>query len=178
MFSFFNWFKPRRVSLPWMDEIDKVFGYHETRDNKVLTKWLRSDGHALGDPAKLPWCGDAVETAVRLSLPDEAFPAKLKANPYWARNWAQFGQPAPLVYGAVVSFVRGKGGHVGFLVGVSADGKLLRVRGGNQSNMINDTWIAADRLLASRWPSSFPARHQRPAPKLRFDGAKISVNEA
>lgn len=175
---FWNWFKPQPKPLPWMTEIDQVMGLHETRDNKVLTEWLRSDGRLLGDPSKLPWCGDAVETAIRRALPEELFPPKLKANPYWARNWAQFGCPCDLVYGAVVSFVRGKGGHVGFLVGVSEDGKLLRVRGGNQSNAINDTWIARHRLLAARWPASYPTKFQRPAPKLNADGAKISTNEA
>lgn len=175
---FWNIFKPREVSLPWMVEIDKVMGLHETKDNKVLSAWLRSDGHTLGDPAKLPWCGDAVETAVRLGLPGERFPKVLEGNPYWARNWAQFGQPCGLVYGAIVSFVRGSSGHVAFLVGVSLDGKQLRIRGGNQSNMINDIWIDASRLLASRWPLSVPTSSQRPAPKLRFDGSELSRNEA
>jgi len=173
----FGWFKPRHQPLPWMTEIDRVIGLHEVRDNKALTKWLRSDGKLLGDPAKLPWCGDAVETAVKRGLPNEEFPPTLKANPYWARNWAQFGRPCGLVYGAIVSFVRGSGGHVGFLVGVSEDGKLLRVRGGNQSNEVNDTWIAAHRLLASRWPNTWSTRQQRAALKLTANGAKVSTNE-
>lgn len=165
--------------LPWINEINKVLGLHEVRDNKVLTEWLKSDGHALGDPAKLPWCGDAAETAIRRALPEEIFPPALDDNPYWARNWAQFGRPCDLVYGAAVSFVRpGGGGHIGFLVGISADGKLLRVRGGNQSNALNDTWIAASRLLASRWPNSFSVMHQRPAPVMASNGAIVSHNEA
>lgn len=170
----------RATALPWMAEINKVWGLHETRDNQVLTEWLRSDGSLLGDPSKLPWCGDAAETAVKRGLPNEVLPPALRDNPYWARNWAQFGVLAGEVYGAVVSFKRGSGGHVGFLVGVSEDRSLFRVRGGNQSNMINDTWIDSSRLMenGTRWPSSYPFSKAKPAPILNADGAVISRNEA
>jgi len=172
--------RPEADALPWINEINKVLGLHETRDNKVLTEWLRSDGSLLGDPSRLPWCGDAVETAIKRALPNEKFPPALQKNPYWARNWAEFGIACGRVYGAVASFTRGGGGHVGFLVGVSRSGGLLRVRGGNQSNMINDTWISASRLMPRglRWPSSFPTRFQKDAPVLDDTGAVVSTNEA
>lgn len=168
------------VALPWMAEINKVLGLHETRDNRVLSEWLRSDGATLGDPSKLPWCGDAVETAVKRGLPNEVLPPVLRENPYWARNWAKFGVLCGEVYGAVVSFKRGSGGHVGFLVGLNQERNLFRVRGGNQSNMINDTWIEASRLMenGTRWPSSYPLSKAKPAPILNADGAVISRNEA
>jgi uncharacterized protein (TIGR02594 family) len=162
------------VELPWINEINKVLGLHETRDNKVLTEWLRSDGHLLGDPARLAWCGDATETAVRRGLPNE----KIPENPYWARNWGKFGIACGTVYGAIATFSRGSGGHVGFLVGMSQDRSLLRIRGGNQSNAINDTWISTGRNLALRWPSTFSTKHQTPAPRMASDGAIISRNEA
>lgn len=123
-------------------------------------------------------CGDAVETAIKRALPGEPFPAKLDENPYWARNWNYFGVRCGLVYGAVVTFSRGSGGHVGFLVGRTADGLLLRVRGGNQSNEINDTWISVGRLLESRWPTTYPTRFQYPAPTMDHDDGIISTNEA
>lgn len=166
--------------LPWMVEINKVWGLHEKRDNRALSRWLRSDGRTLGDPAKLPWCGDAVETAIRLALPNERFPARLEENPYWARNWATFGKPCGEVYGAVASFKRGSGGHVAFLVGRNSDGDLLRIRGGNQSNEINDVWIDADRLMENglRWPLTWGERDQKPVPVLSSEGALISRNEA
>lgn len=171
--------QPSSDALPWINEINKVVGLHELRDNYALSQWLRSDGNFLGDPSKLPWCGDAVETAIRLSLPDETFPTRLAGNPYWARNWAEFGIACGRVYGAVATFQRGSGGHVGFLVGVSKAGGLLRIRGGNQSNEINDTWISASRLLPKglRWPSSFSTRLQKPAPVLDDTGAVVSTNE-
>lgn len=162
--------------LPWLTEINKVWGLHEVRDNKRLSHWLRSDGETVGDPARIAWCGDAVDTAVTFALPEEP----RVHNPYWARNWAKWGVPSPLVYGAILAFERGSGGHVGFLVGVNASKTLLRVRGGNQQNAINDTWIKASRLLprGSRWPSTWSASDQAPAPILNSSGARISRNEA
>jgi hypothetical protein len=33
--------------------------------------WLKRGGRSLGDPSKNPWCGDFVETCIRIGLPDE-----------------------------------------------------------------------------------------------------------
>ncbi len=132
---------------PWIKEISKYMFAHEVTENKTLKRWLKSDGRTLGDPSVLPWCGDAVETAMKLTMPNEIFPKVLKENPYWAQNWAQFGLISPLRYGAVVVFTRPRGGHVGFAVGYDPENQLILVRGGNQSNMVSDTWISEKRLL-------------------------------
>ena len=166
----------RAKALPWMAEINQVLGLHEIRDNGALSRWLRSDGATVGDPAGIAWCGDAVETAVKRGLPKEVIPK----NPYWARNWALFGTACDRFYGAVATFRRGSGGHVAFLVGQSSDGRLLRVRGGNQSNMVNDTWIDAGRLLPEgiRWPITWTTKDQKEVPILSSEGAVLSRNEA
>lgn len=144
----------RPDSLPWIAEARKVLGLHEVRDNSRLRKWLGSDGHALGDPAKLPWCGDFVETAIRLALPNEPIPA----NPYWALNWRKFGVPSAPTYGAVASISRNGGGHVGFIVG--QDGGRYFMLGGNQSNMASIVPVDKSRFVPEsfRWPATFPAR--------------------
>lgn len=161
---------------PWLVEARRILGRHETRDNGWLSKWLRSDGRTLGDPAKLPWCGDFVETCIRLTLPDEPFPGALGENPYWARNWNLFG--APLLQpalGAVVVFSRGSGGHVGFAVG--EDSYALHVLGGNQSNAVTIARISKDRLIGMRWPSTFARPASRTLPRMTAAG-KLSTNEA
>lgn len=140
--------------LPWIAEARKMMGRNELRDRPSLMAWLRSDGRTLGDPSKLPWCGDFVETAIRLALPAEPFPGELGRNPYWARNWRLLGIACEPCFGAVLSFARGDGGHVGFAVG--ADASAFEVLGGNQSNGVTVARIAKDRLLASRWPATFP----------------------
>jgi uncharacterized protein (TIGR02594 family) len=148
-----NLFRRTPPELPWIIEGKKVWGLHEVRDNARLREWLRSDGKTLGDPKALPWCGDYVETAIKNSLPNEPFTGNLGKNPYWARNWTQFGVQTAPVYGAVATFSRGSGGHVGFLVG--EDNTDFYVLGGNQSDSVNIVRIAKSRLLATRWPSTF-----------------------
>lgn len=163
---------------PWLVEISKVMGLHEDRDNAELRAWLRSDGSTLGDPAQYPWCGDAAITALELALPHEPLPTDLERNPYWARNFADYGDPCGFVRGAILVFSRGKGGHVGF--GMAWDKKRNRflVRGGNQSDAVTDSWIAGSRLLAKRWPTTWPRNYQRTMPVLDSASAKLSTNEA
>lgn len=162
------------TDLPWMAEARRVLGRHEGRDNGFLSRWLRSDGKTLGDPAKLPWCGDFVETCIKIALPSEAFPGDLGENPYWARNWALFGRVTKPTYGAVLVFSRpGGGGHVGFCAG--EEGDSYAVLGGNQSNAVTISNISKSRLLAARWPATFDAL---PIYLPQTRGGKLSTNEA
>ena len=160
--------------LPWMIEAKKVMGLHETRDRAVLAKWLKSDGKTLGDPSKLPWCGDFVDTAIELALPDEPRPGKLGENPYWALNWLLFGKACNPAYGAVVAFERPGGGHVGFLVG--QDEKRFYVLGGNQGDSVSVTPIDRGRARGYRWPTTYNGR-PGDLPKMK-SGSASSKNEA
>lgn len=164
------------MALPWISEAEKVLGLHEANDNKALSAWLRSDGKTLGNPSKMPWCGDFVDTALARALPKEPRPGALGVNCYWALNWGLLGVASPLVYGAVVTFKRPGGGHVGFLVGISPDGAYYLVLGGNQGNRVSRTWIAKSRCQAVRWPSTY-ANPKTPLPVIKKTGA-ASKNEA
>jgi uncharacterized protein (TIGR02594 family) len=164
----------RNKELPWIEEGKRVFGLHETRDNAKLKQWLRSDGKALGDPKALPWCGDYVETAIKNALDSEPFEGKLGENPYWARNWLEFGVATEPVYGAVIVFERGNGGHVGFVVG--EDSTDYYVLGGNQSNSVNISRISKSRCLGTRWPASFE-NPKRSLPKMSPNNIPKTTNE-
>jgi uncharacterized protein (TIGR02594 family) len=165
---------PPVAALPWMVEGMVPYGWHEVRDNARLRTWLRSDGRTLGDPAALPWCGDYVETAIRRALPLEPLPGALGQNPYWARNWMLFGRATQPTYGCVLVFSRGSGGHVGFAVG--HDATAFHVLGGNQSNAVNVTRIAKDRLLGARWPSTVATRPIN-LPTRAVGNLTLSINE-
>lgn len=132
----------------WVLEGRRKMGLHEKLNSAALKRWLKSDGATVGDPAVVPWCGDFVETCIRLALPDE----KVPTNPYFARNWLTFGVKCPEpVVGAIAVFERGpKNGHVGFVVGQDATG--LSILGGNQGNSISVSNVAKKRLLGCRWP--------------------------
>lgn len=140
--------------LPWIKEALRVKGLHEVKNNKDLYIWLRSDGSSVGDPSKIPWCGDYVETAINLGLPKEEYKEPLASNHYWARNWVAFGKSVIPQYGAILVFSRKGGGHVGFYVG--EDKNYFHVLGGNQSNSITISRIAKSRCIAVRYPLTFP----------------------
>jgi peptidoglycan hydrolase-like protein with peptidoglycan-binding domain len=93
----------RPMVLPWMEEAKRRLGFKECEDSAALRARLKSDGASVGDPAKLPWCGDFVETAIALTLPHEPLPS----NPYLARNWLTFGRLVASAPGAVLVFWRG-----------------------------------------------------------------------
>jgi uncharacterized protein (TIGR02594 family) len=145
--------------LPWMTEAKSALGRHEARDRSWLMDWLKRDGRSLGDPSKNPWCGDFVETCIRVALPDEPLLGALGTNPYWARHWSLFGREVQPSTGAVLIFARGSGGHVGFAIG--QDDTHFYVLGGNQSDAVTVARIAKSRLLGARWPTTYPPRLQR-----------------
>lgn len=138
---------------PWMQIAVSKKGLLEGRDNAELRAFLKSDGKTLGDPAKLPWCGDFVETCVALALPNEPLPT----NPYLARNWMKFGKETTPGFGAVLVFWRtsktkSTNGHVGFYAGEDKDN--FYVLGGNQSNSVSIAKLDKKRLLGARAPVS------------------------
>jgi uncharacterized protein (TIGR02594 family) len=141
--------------LPWFAEAERRMGLNEMRDKAALSAFLQSDGASVGDPAKLPWCGDFVETCIALTLPDEPLPA----NPYLARNWLKFGVACAPAEGAVLVFWRGvrngTSGHVGFCAG--EDAGAYHVLGGNQANAVSVARVAKARLLGARWPRTAAA---------------------
>ncbi len=165
--------KPATASVapPWVSIARSKLGLLETRDNAKLKAFLKSDGPTLGDPAKLPWCGDFVETCIALALSAEP----MVTNPYYALNWAKFGVAMKeAALGQVLVFKRDGGGHVGFYVG--EDATRFRVLGGNQSNSVSEAWIAKSRLYARRWPSTYPL--PKPAVIRVTAAGATSTNEA
>ena len=158
---------------PWLVEARRWIGLTEIagpRSSARILAW----GQAIADWYRnddTPWCGAFVHGQIAAALPEEPLPA----NALQARAWATFGvalpRPAP---GAVLVFSRSGGGHVGFCLG--EDSARFRVLGGNQSNAVGETWIARSRLLAIRWPKTFPAPSARPV--LITAGGPTSLDEA
>ncbi len=160
---------------PWLEAGREVLGLHEVRDNARLAAWLKKDGKALGDPKALPWCGDFVDTALRIALPAEERPGALGVNPYWALNWLLFGRRVEPGYGVVGVKERNGGGHVTFLVG--EDATHYRCLGGNQGNTVSVARIAKGDFEGFRWPKTWP-REPRALPRLSSSGAPTGGSEA
>lgn len=141
---------PEPTLPPWMFELVRKMGLHEQRDNEELTAFLKT-GKFLGDPKKLPWCGDAVESAFAKTLPNE----KLPTNPFFAQNWKDFGTESDPITGAVgVIRWSANAGHVGFVS--KATKTTISMVGGNQSNAITNSIFPRRVFIAFRWPRTFP----------------------
>jgi uncharacterized protein (TIGR02594 family) len=160
---------PTETMPPWMAEMYRKKGLHEVRDNAALSAWLRI-GKFLGNPARLPWCGDAIESAIVKTLPDEPVPD----NPFWAQGWANFGHKAgPADIGAIgVIRWSAKAGHVGIVAEYDARRRRVKLLGGNQSNAITLSWFPLDKFIAFRWPKTFPMKAY---PALIESGASGSM---
>lgn len=161
---------------PWIVLAMQKKGLHESTNKSALMAFLKQGKGTIGDPSKVPWCGDFVETCIAVSLPGEVVPA----NPYAAINWAKFGKETTPRVGAILSFHRGNPagweGHVGFYVG--EDSSHYHVLGGNQSNAITITRIAKNRLRPGgcRWPTTYP---MNTSARVTSPGnLQITVNEA
>lgn len=163
--------------LPWIAWGRRLLGLHEVRDNDTLRKAMAQDSHALGDPSKLPWCGDFVETAIKVSLPNEIFSGNLAKNPYWALNWREFGVACKPVYGCVASVSRNGGGHVMFLVGEDRD--RYYALGGNQSDTVSVAPMDKSRFSPEsfRWPMTADKSLQRKLPTMA-SSAKSNTKES
>lgn len=140
------------VTPPWIVEGLRKKGLHEKLDNAELRAYLKSDGQTLGDPAKLPWCGDFMETIIKLTLPNEP----MVANPYWAANWLKFGVAVPkdkYFLGAIGVKSRTGGNHVFTIVG--HDKLNVHALGGNQSDSISIVKIKKADITGMRFPSTY-----------------------
>lgn len=94
-----------------------------------------------------------------------------------AASYATYGAGLTVpALGAIMVFTRAGGGHVGFYVGERED--AFRVLGGNQSNMVNETWIAKARLTAVRWPPTVPLPTTGRIFLNASNGEPLSTNEA
>jgi uncharacterized protein (TIGR02594 family) len=132
----------------------------------TLAGWITSDEH--------PWCATFVNAVLQeAGLPMSATAGS--AHLLRAKSFLTYGtaltEPA---VGCLLVFERTGGGHVGFYVGETL--KAFRVLGGNQQDMVNETWIAKERCRAYRWPPGVPLPTVG-RKFLRPDGESLSLNE-
>lgn len=137
----------------------------------VIQQWLRRLDAWWSDDAT-PWCGVFVATVMR----DAGY--EIPRAWYRALAWADWGiaLETPRV-GCIVVYERQGGGHVGFVVGLDQDCRLLTL-GGNQRDSVCvlpfDRW----RAIAYRWPAEAVALIDRvPLPRIAWRGP-ASTQEA
>jgi uncharacterized protein (TIGR02594 family) len=165
----------------------RQFGVHEiagAASNPIILGWAKEIAAMPGKDSvagykddDTAWCGLFMAHVAHTTgkpFPDE---------PLWALNWAAFGTASPQPsLGDVLVFNRfdktGKliGGHVGLYV--AEDGDAYHVLGGNESDQVEITRVAKNRLKAARrpaYPVGVPANVK---PVVVSAGGTLSQNEA
>lgn len=162
----------------WMREARRLVGVREKvgkGSNPVIMSWAKRLGGWVAryySDDDIAWCGLFIAHVVGLTLPQEALPA----NPLGALNFNKFGrQLAEPALGAIMTFTRQGGGHVGIYVG--EDASHFHILGGNQANSVSITRIDKKRLSDIRWPrTGEPERLGRVT--LTASGVPVTRNEA
>lgn len=160
----------------WMDVARGHLGLAEVAgagSNPEIMRWAQEEGGWIASYFKddgIAWC--ALFACHCLHAAGFKDPRTLAAG-----DFAEWGQalagPCP---GAVAVLERPGGHHVAFYLGQSADGKRVRLLGGNQHDSVREDWFDVHRVIAWRYPSELPA----PAPEpvlLADDGTPASANE-
>jgi uncharacterized protein (TIGR02594 family) len=155
-------------------EMLKLYGTVEkpgAGDNPQIIAWANEIG--VGKTYvhdSTPWCGLA--TGVAAQRAGKSIPK----TPLWALSWAEFGVKVPRpMLGDVLVFKREGGGHVTVYVG--EDDTAYHCLGGNQSDQVNITRIAKNRLYAARRPLMTVAPTNIRVVRLS-SGGRLSQNEA
>jgi uncharacterized protein (TIGR02594 family) len=164
--------------MKWVNVARSLIGTKEVpgaANNPKIMGWGNAlSVRVLGIPYtkdSIPWCGLFAAWCVTSA---GFVPPKIAIR---ASEWGKFGTALPLIgtppLGAIAVFSRTGGGHVGFVVGVHANGDL-DILGGNQGDEVNVRRFARDRLTHLRWPPNTPVGKAAPTVK----GTKATTGEA
>ncbi|BAV80844.1 putative Gp5 baseplate hub subunit and tail lysozyme [Vibrio phage RYC] len=158
------------VEIPWIESSGEMYLEQEIKGDshnpEILKIWKDAKLAGIKDD-ETPWCAGAVSAWLER--------AGIKSmRSAWARDYLKFGdkllEPR---FGCIVVFERGSGGHVGFVTGISEDGKQIRCLGGNQGDTVNERMFDVSRVLGYRQPEGFDL------PEVPVVGkGKVSTNEA
>lgn len=141
--------------------------------NPVILRWAVGFGgwiKSFFTDDDTPWCALFVNECLK-----EA--GLSGTNSLAASSFQTWGQPlSQPTLGAIMTFVRPGGHHVGFYLGERKDG-ALRIFGGNQNNEVDAIWMPVERLTSVRWPSTelLPSTGRV---ALATTGEPMSSNEA
>lgn len=159
--------------IPWVQTAYSLIGTREApgkENNEEIMTWARvAQLEKTYTADSIPWCG---LFQAFILVDNGIVPVK---DPLWALNWRNYGVAVPtLTFGGIAVFTRPGGGHVGILVGHEKN--YYHILGGNQSDMVNVSRIAKNRLVAMRWPRGFEKFIGEPLPN-RVLNAPITTNE-
>lgn len=136
----------------WIAEALKHVGTKEIpgqQHNSKILGWWKAIKRGGIKTDEVPWCaafvGGCLEAVGIMSSRYES-----------AASYKTWGLPlSRAVFGCVAVFHRDGGGHVGFVVGIDQQGRLM-ILGGNQSDKVSVAPFDRQRVVAYRWPQAVP----------------------
>lgn len=145
----------KQTAVSWVEHGKKFIGTKEIKGsgtNSTIAKWLLRLKAWWSDD-ETPWCGVFVAECLKEAgrdIPKSWFRAKAyhidNDGTYYG---TRLNAPA---YGCIAVMSRSGGGHVGFVVGKDAQGRVL-VLGGNQGDAVSIAAFPMNRVTAWIWPS-------------------------
>lgn len=137
--------------LAWIEEAKTMLGKKEVTENNAPFIKAMQKGLGWEWLGNVPWCGVFVAHCLKkadLHYPTDGYRAKS-----YKTLVKKLDQPC---IGCIVVFDREGGGHVGFIVGQTQDGRLM-VLGGNQGNKVSIAPFSRTRKIEGYyWPSRSP----------------------
>lgn len=134
----------------WLVEARKHIGTKEikgTKHNAKIVGWWKAIKLSGIKDDEVPWCASFLSACLEASGIRSTRSGAARSYTLWGIALA-----VPIV-GCIVVFSReGGGGHVGFVVGKDASGRLL-VLGGNQGDEVNIRAFSVNRVIGYRWPA-------------------------
>ena len=138
--------------------------------NTVIINWAKELEIYNYKSDEVPWCGLFIAKVCKDAGKE------IVDNPLWARNWLKWGTKQEIaMFGDLLVFKRGLGGHVGIYVGENESN--YHVLGGNQGNEVSIIEINKSRLLGIRrtkWKIGQPKNVRQIFLKNK---TKLSTNE-
>lgn len=132
----------------WVSTARQLIGLDEVAGKEhapeILQMWKDIKRGGIKDD-ETPWCAAFVGAMLERSGIKSSRYESAKSYLSWG---VKIDQP---MHGCVVVFEREGGGHVGFVVGKTANDDLL-VLGGNQGNEVNIKAFPRSRVVGYRWP--------------------------
>lgn len=146
----------------WLIVAQGYLGVEETPgklNSPVIQRWLRNLRAWWSDDAT-PWCATFVAECfleVDIDRP---------AAWYRAKAWLDWGRELTVPrLGCVIVYERKGGGHVGFVVGRDASGRIMTL-GGNQGDRVSIMPFDEARVVGYRWPLGEPLPEGAPLPVI------------
>lgn len=138
------------IETAWVKEARKYIGVREIpgvrHETKILAWWkaIKRGGIKTDE---VPWCAAFVGAMLEES-------GIVSSRYESAKSYLTWGEAlSKPYYGCIVVFTREGGGHVGFVVGKDATGRLM-VLGGNQGDKVSIAPFSLARVSGYRWPKA------------------------